>query len=610
MDDKRFKEIFKRKQKLYNNFLKSRAVVDENKYKNYKNLFQKILKKAKSNYYSHQLDKHKSDSKKTWQIINEVTGRKTTSKETLPKSIKHGRTTFNDKHTICTEFNKYFVNVGPHLAAKIPQVDFNFKDYLGDPVDSNLLDKELTYKEFNKSISSLKSNKAAGYDDLNSNVILHVISSIRKPLFHVLHLSIREGVFPDLLKTSKVNPIFKKGDSSILSNYRPISLIPIFSKIFERVIYNRLYSHMISNNFFYKKQFGFQKNCSTEHAILELVEQITKSFNKNRFMLGVFIDLSKAFDTVDHDILLTKLKHYGIKGKTHNWIKTYLKYRKQYVLFKNTGLIDVICGVPQGSILGPLLFLIYINDMFKASNSISTIMFADDTNFFLSHTDIKEMFKVMNEELEKFNIWFKANKLSLNADKTKFTLFHKTSQSENLPLKLPKLIMNDTLIERKDSLKFLGVLIDETLSWKNHIKILESKLACVIGLLYRSRPFLDLNSRKLLYFSFIHSHLSYANIAWGSTHPTKLAKLASLQKHICKIIKFKKRLDSARPVMENLNILSIYNLNIYQVLVFMYKFNKKQLPSNFDDFFVSNNSSKYKLRSNLKGNFVFTKKYL
>ena len=234
-------------------------------------------------------------------------------------------------------------------------------------------------------------------------------------------------------------------------------------------------------------------------------------------------------------------------------------------------------------------------------------MFADDTNFFLSHKNIKEMFTKMNEELQKFNIWFKANKLSLNVDKTKFTLFHKASQSENLPLKLPDLFMNNTLIERRDSLKFLGIIIDETLSWKNHINIIESKLACAIGLLYRSRPFLDLNSRKLFYFSFVHSHLSYANIAWGATHPTKLHKLASQQRHVCKIIKCKGRRDSALPIMENLNILNIFNLNIYQVLIFMFKFTKKKLPTNFDTFFQSNRASRYNLRSSTKENFDLPK---
>ena len=190
---------------------------------------------------------------------------------------------------------------------------------------------------------------------------------------------------------------------------------------------------MKNNNLFYKKQYGFQKNCSTEHAILELVKQITNSFEKSNYMLGVFINFSKAFDTVDHDILLSKLSYYGIQGKTHNWLKSYLTNRKQYVLSKETGMLDVVCGVPQGSILGPLLFLIYINDIFKASNNISAKMFADDTNFFLNHSNVKELFSLMNTELEKFNIWFKANKLSLNAGKTRFTLFHKPTQMEDLP---------------------------------------------------------------------------------------------------------------------------------------------------------------------------------
>ena len=268
--------------------------------------------------------------------------------------------------------------------------------------------------------------------------------------------------------------------------------------------------------------------------------------------------------------------------------------------------MEIVCGVTQGSILGPLLFLIYINDMFKASNIISTIMFADDTKFFLSHKNIKEMFNLMNTELEKFNIWLKANKLSLNADKTKFTLFQKSSIKENIPLKLPRLKIDNTEIERKDALKFLGILIDENLSWKKHIKTLESKLSCAIGLMYRSRNFLDLNARKLLNFSFVHSHLSYANLTWGATHPTKLEKLSNLQKHACKAVKFKKRKDSALPVIIEMNILTVKNLNIYQTLVLMYRFTEKLL-CNFDEFFEKHKKSKYTLRSQTNGNLTSPK---
>ena len=245
--------------------------------------------------------------------------------------------------------------------------------------------------------------------------------------------------------------------------------------------------------------------------------------------------------------------------------------------------------------------------MCNASTLVATIMFADDTNFFLSNKNIIQLFTKMNEELDKFSIWFKANKLSLNDKKTKFTLFHKASHSDNIPLKLPNLFINDKKLKQATSLKFLGVIIDETLSWKVHINTLESKLASTIGLLYKTRAFLNLKSRRLLYFSFVHSHLTYANIAWGSTYPTKLQKLANQQKRICKILTFKKRRDSAAPVMTNLGILNIFKLNIYQVLIFMYKFSQKKLPGSFDNFFDDNQSTRYNLRINSQKNYKLPK---
>ena len=286
------KKSSKRKQNLYNKFLKTRTVLDKDNYQNYKNLFQKIIKKAKSNFYSNLLNKHRSDPKKTWEIIIEVRGRKNLSAGCLPKVIKKGQTLIQNERKICIELNNFFTQVGPNLAAKITDSTTDFKTFLGDPTETILHDTELTYKEFNDSIAHLKSNKAAGYEYLNSNVILSIVNSIRKPLYHILHLSIRKASF--------------------------------------------------------LKQFGFQKNCLTEHAILDLVEQITNSFNKNNFTFGVFIDLSKAFDTVDHEILLNKIKHYGVRGKTYNWIKSYLSNRKQFVFRKDTGCLNITCGVPQG----------------------------------------------------------------------------------------------------------------------------------------------------------------------------------------------------------------------------------------------------------------------
>ena len=533
----------KRKQKLYNKFLKNRTSVNENSYKLYKRFYQRLLIVSKKNYYVNKLEVYRGNLKKTWSVINEITGRRKRN-HMLPNCIKINDSLIRNNKSICKEFNKYFVNVGPDLASKITPPNILHDSYLNDDINTLLEYKEVTYAELNKAVSQLKKKNSSGHDNINSNVIISTYDKIRKPLFHILKLSFDNGIFPDNLKNAKVLPIFKKGDATIISNYRPISLLTTFSKIFEKVFYNRIYKYVISNNFIYSKQFGFQNRCSIEHAIIDLSHSITQNFDANMFTLGIFLDLSKAFDTVDHKILLSKLSYYGIKGKYKNWIKSYLSNRKQFVIDESSELLTLRCGVPQGSILGPLLFLLYINDLYKASEKLNFIMFADDTNLFLTHKNVKQLFHTMNIELEKVNKWLKANKLSLNTDKTTYTLFHKYTQTDDLPLKLPDLIIDNSKIQHSSHIKFLGVLIDNNLSWKFHLENLETKIARVIGIMCKVRYILNLNCLKSIYYSLIHSHLSYANIVWGSTSASKLKKLVSLQKHAIRIVCNKKRSES------------------------------------------------------------------
>ena len=391
--------------------------------------------------------------------MKEIAGKIKSKSNPFPKRLKTEHALIEDEKKMAGEFNIFFTNIGPKLAQKIPDINKSFEDYVYRN-NSMIEDNELSFDEFEKAFKSIQRNKAAGYDDITSNIIIDVYHEIKYPLYEVFKCSIQEGKFPDKLKIAKVTPSFKSGDSSSLGNYRPISVLPVFSKILEKIMYNRVYSFLSEGKLLYKKQFGFQKNTSTEHAILQLIDDITKAFSDGKYTLGVFIDLSKAFDTVNHEILLKKMDLYGVRGISKKWFESYLKNRKQFVNSSdkiNTTFLEIQCGVPQGSILGPLLFLIYVNDLCKASPEISTLMFADDSNLFLSHKSIDALFTTMKSELEKVSEWFKANKLSLNTGKTKFSLFHPIRKRKAIPNNLPKLYIDNIEIKRDYITKFIFI---------------------------------------------------------------------------------------------------------------------------------------------------------
>ena len=323
-----------------------------------------------------------------------------------------------DNKKISDAFNSFFINIGPSLAEKIKPSDFTPLSFMKTRNDNSMSLKPVIIDEVKSIIDNLKDG-SSGWDEISSRIVKSTYQSFLVPLTHIMNISILHGVFPNEMKIAKVIPLFKSGDVMIMSNYRPVSVLPLFSKILERLMYTRLLSFINENGLFYKYQFGFREGHSPNLAIIFLVDKISNALEEGDYVLGLFLDFSKAFDTVNHTILFDKLEHYGVRGTALSWFKSYLDNREQYVLFDGVESTrkQISCGVPQGSILGPLLFLLYINDLALVSDKIFSLLFADDSNMFLNGKDPNQLIETMNYEMKKVISWLKANKLSLNLKK-------------------------------------------------------------------------------------------------------------------------------------------------------------------------------------------------
>ena len=545
----------------------------------------KIIKDTQTRYYQNLIHQHSNSSIGLWKVFGNILS-KNKNKNSKINQLKSNNKTIKDPKEISNTFNNFFCNIGPDLAKSFNNfTDSQHKEYLGEQSNQSMYMRKTNTQEVLDLISKLESKKSSGHDGLSSKFIKLCSPFLSVILANIFNQSITNGVYPDSLKIARVSPIHKKGDVTDPNNYRPISVLNLLNKIFEKIIHKRLYKYLTKFNLIYKYQFGFREGYSTMHALVELTDRIKDAIDKKLLTCGIFVDLSKAFDTVNHNILLDKLSHYGIRGNLHNLFSSYLSNRKQFVRVNNVNsdLKDITCGVPQGSVLGPLLFLLYINDLANCCPEVFFRIFADDTGIFFHCKDITTLSSLAEKIIQNISRWFECNKLTLNASKTSYVIFRSSRyQNKNLPNTLQ---CNNIIINRECQAKYLGVTLDEYLNYNEYVEDLCKKLKRLFPVFYNIRNYLDKDHIKTIYFTMLYSRLKYGCITYGLTSLENMNKIQVIQNKLLKVLLKKPFRYSTSKLHNDLELLKFEDIVNQEITGFVFDFLKGNLPCVFEGYY-------------------------
>ncbi|KAK9882698.1 hypothetical protein WA026_022748 [Henosepilachna vigintioctopunctata] len=552
----------------------------ETQFRQIKNRVNNLIKSAKNMYLRKKWESTGTDTKKQWKFINRFFGKQTEANAI--ECIEINGKTLHESTDIVESFNQYFVGIGEAVAEELNHdvknlgISGDFDEILCGNMVTML---DLTNKdEINEIFHELKKNSAPGNDEVSVRDVINLKNFIVEPIVSLINHAFTTGIFPKELKVSKVCPIFKKGKKKLMNNYRPISVVSVLSKIVEKVIKKRMIKFLTNNSLFDKFQYGFIQGSSALSATFDFVNFVSKAVDQRKIVIAVSIDLSKAFDTVNIDILLKKLHRMGFREQFYNILETYLKGRRQYVRMGGTfsSMLPINYGVPQGSVLGPLLYLLFVHSLRLVGLEAQYFTFADDTLFVYTGESENDLENLINEDLDRYIGWLYLNKLKINVNKTKFIILKQKNKAvNNINLKI-----NEIELEQVTSLEYLGLIIDEYLNWKAHTNKIISKINPMIPIIYQCRNYISLKTKKQIYAAFFSSHLRYLLPIWGTCGSVDFNKMQILQNKILKILFKYDYLTSTNILHQELSIPKLEALLKLEQCKLMYKILKNIQKSN------------------------------